>query len=84
MAGHTHNVQAVQRTQFTVGNSLNPASNNLASPQTGNAYVGASNLTGMAANAVASVGSGQAHNNLQPFLAMFFIIALVGVFPSRS
>lgn len=30
------------------------------------------------------VGGGQAHNNLQPYLAMNFIIALQGLFPSRS
>jgi microcystin-dependent protein len=29
-------------------------------------------------------GGNQAHNNLQPFLTLNFIIALVGVFPSRS
>ena len=84
IAGHTHNVRAVQRTQFTVGNSLNPANNYLASPQTGNAYVGASNLTGMAAGAVESTGGSQSHNNLQPFLTMNFIIALQGLYPSRS
>ena len=30
-----------------------------------------------------SVG-GQAHNNMQPFLALHFVIALVGVYPSRN
>lgn len=29
-------------------------------------------------------GGSQAHNNLQPYLAMNFIIALVGLYPSRS
>ena len=29
-------------------------------------------------------GGGQAHNNMQPFLAIYFIIALQGLFPSRS
>ena len=29
-------------------------------------------------------GEGQEHNNMQPFLAMYFIIALTGVYPSRS
>jgi microcystin-dependent protein len=27
-------------------------------------------------------GGGQAHNNMQPYLAMNFIIALVGLYPS--
>ncbi|MEJ2750285.1 MAG: phage tail protein, partial [Anaerolineae bacterium] len=29
-------------------------------------------------------GGSQAHNNMQPFLAINFIIALVGIYPSRS
>lgn len=29
-------------------------------------------------------GGGQAHTNMQPFLVMNFIIALVGLYPSRS
>jgi microcystin-dependent protein len=29
-------------------------------------------------------GGSQPHNNLQPYLAMNFIIALVGMYPSRS
>ncbi|MDD9945571.1 MAG: tail fiber protein [Myxococcales bacterium] len=29
-------------------------------------------------------GGGQSHNNLQPYLAINFIIALVGLYPSRS
>ena len=34
--------------------------------------------------ALAPAGSGQPHNNLQPFLGLNFIIALQGVFPPRS
>lgn len=29
-------------------------------------------------------GGGQLHQNMQPFLTMYFIIALVGLYPSRS
>jgi microcystin-dependent protein len=29
-------------------------------------------------------GGGQPHNNMQPYLGMNFIIALVGIYPSRS
>jgi len=35
-------------------------------------------------NALAVTGGGQPHNNLQPYLAMNFCIALQGVFPPRS
>jgi microcystin-dependent protein len=40
----------------------------------------------MAADAIGSAGSSAPapHNNLQPFLALNFIIALIGTYPSRS
>ncbi len=31
-----------------------------------------------------NTGGGQAHNNMQPYLVLNFIIALVGLYPSRS
>jgi microcystin-dependent protein len=31
-----------------------------------------------------TTGGGQPHLNMQPFLALSFIIALVGLYPSRS
>lgn len=36
------------------------------------------------AQAVSSIGGSQAHNNMQPFLAINFCIALSGVFPSQN
>ena len=50
----------------------------------GNAYHTASTLVNMADQALPSTGGSQPHNNLQPFIAMNFIIALQGLFPSRS
>jgi len=38
----------------------------------------------MAATAMQSNGGGGAHNNLQPYLTLRFIIALFGLYPSRS
>lgn len=38
----------------------------------------------MADQALPNTGGSQAHNNMQPFLAMNFIIALVGLYPSRG
>jgi microcystin-dependent protein len=38
----------------------------------------------MAASAIGSVGGGQAHNNMQPYLGLNYCIALQGVFPSRN
>ncbi|MDJ0835085.1 MAG: tail fiber protein [Acidobacteriota bacterium] len=42
------------------------------------------NLHSMASGTVTNVGGGQAHNNMQPVLAINFCIALRGLFPSRN
>ena len=44
----------------------------------------ANNLVDLASSAVSVTGGGQSHTNLQPFLTLNFIIALVGLYPSRS
>ena len=38
----------------------------------------------MSGQSVTSVGGSQSHNNLMPFLCVNFIIALFGIYPSRS
>jgi microcystin-dependent protein len=47
-------------------------------------YAQPSALTALGAQAVAPVGGGQPHNNMQPYLTLNFCIALQGVFPPRS
>lgn len=42
------------------------------------------NLDAMAPATLSDTGGSQAHNNMQPYLTMNFIIALVGLYPSRS
>ena len=37
-----------------------------------------------AATAIGAAGSGQAHSNMNPYLALNFQIALTGIYPSRS
>jgi microcystin-dependent protein len=44
---------------------------------------GAGDVT-LAAPSIAPVGGNQAHNNMQPYAAINFCIALAGIFPSRS
>ncbi len=41
-------------------------------------------LVDMAFEALSETGGGQYHNNIQPFLALNFIIALMGLYPSRG
>jgi microcystin-dependent protein len=66
------------------GTSYGPANNVWASDAGGaREYAAAPNVT-MAANALAATGGSQPHNNLQPYLAVNFCIALQGIFPSRN
>lgn len=58
---------------------LHPARNPAGLP----AY-GAGAAAAMAANTIAAAGGSQAHNNMQPYLTLHFIIALQGIYPSRS
>jgi microcystin-dependent protein len=47
------------------------------------AYTEKINLKPMGAQAVAPTGNNQPHNNMQPYLALNFCIAMQGIFPSR-
>jgi len=52
----------------------------------GNAFQSNSstNLVAMNDGVLPNTGGSQSHNNMQPFLTMNFIIALVGLYPSRG
>ena len=47
-------------------------------------YATGQSPTAMSANAIASAGAGAGHPNIQPFLALNYIIALTGIFPVRN
>ena len=47
-------------------------------------YVGLKNATAMNPAIIQSQGGNQPHNNMQPFLAMSFIICLEGVYPPKQ
>jgi microcystin-dependent protein len=79
MSNHTHTMRATSETA-----DLNsPASNRtLARSSGGFAYQQSpTSLADMAPEALPNTGNGQPHNNMQPFLTLNFIIALVGLFP---
>jgi microcystin-dependent protein len=40
--------------------------------------------TTLSSHSISSIGGGQPHNNMQPYLVMNYCIALEGIFPSRS
>lgn len=53
-------------------------------PAAAKAYGPAMAPTNMAAQSVGSAGGSQPHPNMQPYLAISYIIALTGIFPSRN
>jgi microcystin-dependent protein len=84
MPSHTHQLRASTAAADEEGES-NPTNNYTGRPQVAQALYRASGTTvAMADQALPTAGGGQAHNNLQPLLTLNFIIALVGLYPSRS
>lgn len=62
--------------------SPNP-SNNAFARSVGDAYVQDLAPANLNAGVVSKVGGSRSHTNLMPFLCVHFIIALVGIYPSR-
>jgi len=83
MPAHTHAAVGVAG----AGNSGDPQGRRWAQPRFGratrNAYAPAANAV-MAPDAVTVVGGNQPHENMPPFLGMYFVIALEGIFPPRG
>ena len=63
-----------------------PTGNPLARSRNGLAYQTntTQNLVNLAPPAVSPAGGDQPHNNMQPYLTLYFCIALQGVFPPRT
>jgi microcystin-dependent protein len=76
---HSHLAQGVS----TVAN-LEPAAGNAWAASTANPYAASSDGTLMNAGAVAQTGGSQPHYNMPPYLVVNYVIALQGIFPSRS
>lgn len=71
------------------GTSNDPKGNLLAAPAKGGSLYGVSppggtgpSVTTLNAQAIGSTGGGAPHNNMQPYLAVTFLIALEGAFPN--
>lgn len=78
MPNHNHSMMVTAED----GERRQPANNYVGR---GNAvFANANNLVAMDQHTLPETGGSQAHNNLQPFLTMNFIIALQGLYPSRS
>ena len=79
MPAHTHTqIASSSPASTSAGPSGMPAT-----PASAAIY-GATPNTDFAAAAVAGAGGGQPHDNMAPFTALNFIIALYGIFPTRN
>lgn len=81
MPAHTHTVApACSNTAPSVGSPVNAVPADLGRTAT---FATTANAT-MANTTSAIAGGSAAHNNMQPYLAINFIIALQGIYPSRD
>ena len=83
LPSHSHTLNAAGT---AAGPENNPAGNlPVISGGRGAAWLyGTGNPANMSDKTIGSVGGGQVHNNMQPFLTLTFTIALQGVYPSRN
>ncbi len=82
MPAHSHTLRASSK----VAASSSPNGGVLAQPGRGAtpAFAAATSLVPLNPEAIGDSGGGQPHENRPPFLAMNFVIALQGIFPSRN
>lgn len=79
MPQHAHIAQATNNP--SVGDD---PTNRVLGQGSSNIYAAHSANATMGAGMISNVGGGQAHENMQPYLAVNFCIALQGLFPSRN
>ena len=82
MPQHTHSLRASDNNATEIEAGGNVLANTMQAAL--NAYAGPANLQNMGTETVVNAGGGQSHQNMQPYLALSFCIALRGLFPSRN
>lgn len=83
IAAHSHTVKAVS----AVGNDRSPDGTLFGTevePDLPYREPAAGSNTALRSGTVTNAGGGQGHNNMQPYTALNFCIALQGLFPSRN
>jgi len=78
MPQHEHQVRA----RDVAATERDPSGNVLA--QSPNLYAAPNNLVDSSAGTMTNVGGGQAHENMPPYIALNYVIALDGLFPSEN
>jgi len=82
LPAHNHSVNVNSQ---DVGNQPSPSGNYLATPdRRGNNYSDQVPAAALGPAAIGSQGGSQPHPNMQPYLAINYIIALEGIFPDRN
>lgn len=85
---HSHPASATARCSSQTGTSDSPADAYWASSKEGDLPYRSNQNSTLAEDAVGvsvrDAGGGRPHNNMQPYTGLNYIIALVGVFPSRA
>jgi microcystin-dependent protein len=79
MPNHTHRVDG-----STAAGTINTPSGQVMAQGAFNTYGAPAANVPMNAASVTAVGGGQGHDNMQPYLSLYFCIALQGIFPSRD
>jgi microcystin-dependent protein len=80
IAAHTHAAKA----SSSPGNNTQATGRVLAAVADAYRDPEAANSTAIRSGTVTNAGGGQAHDNMQPYLTLGFVIALQGLFPSRN
>ena len=80
MPSHSHTQGAAARRP----RSLTPTATTVVTEAGEATYKSSGSNVGMATEAIGNTGGSQAHNNVQPLLVINYIIALQGLYPSRS
>lgn len=80
LPSHNHNIHAAN----VSGDDTNPTTAKAFAAASGDLYSDSPQTGTMNSAIVTNTGGGQSHDNMQPFQCVNYIIALVGVYPSRS
>jgi microcystin-dependent protein len=67
-----------------IAGQQSPSGNVLGQSTLAQMYIADSTDSNLAANSIGPAGGSQPHDNMQPFLAITFIISLFGIFPSQT
>jgi microcystin-dependent protein len=80
---HSHQAKASSTTASSASGAGNLLGQTAGGRRPLTPYGGLTQTTALASNQISTTG-GQGHNNMQPYLALYFVIALQGLFPSRN